>query len=292
MGYDRASNKCLLTVLTAFHANMFGSVECCIVNLAQIYRSETLPPPASTLPPIYPTARRRADGRPTTLLVWHDIVSHDKDKLVWFDTTIAEFDAQLARLARAGIRPISLNLLYRYLASGTPVPPPGAALLCFDDNTAGIRQYAAPRLRQRGWPFVVSAHTAYIGKTTSKAHNTFVALKEMEAMGATIVSQTHTHPPDLRALSDAALAQEMTESRRRMEAGLGHAVTYLTYPSGKWDRRIALAAQAAGYRMALTEDYGAAESSPHLLGVHRYSTHRRFDEALRSVTHAAASRSS
>jgi hypothetical protein len=251
-----------------------------------------LPPPASSLPPIHPAARGLAARRPTTLLVWHDIVAQKKDQLVWFDTTVAEFESQLARLADAGIRPISLEALYRYLASGVAAPPPGAAVLCFDDNTVGIHQFAAPRLRQRGWPFVVSAHTAYIGKTTSKDHNTFGQLKEMERLGAVVVSQTHTHPPDLRALTDAALAREMTESKRRMAAGLGHDVAYLTYPSGKWDRRVALAAMAAGYRMALTEDYGAAESSPHLLGIHRYSTHRRFEEALRSVAHSAASRSS
>jgi len=251
-----------------------------------------LPPPLSSLQPIHPAARRRAADHPVTLLVWHDIIADDRDRLVWFDTTVAAFEAQLARLTRAGIQPIALDALYRYLTSGSPEPPPGAALLCFDDNTVGIHQFAAPRLRQRGWPFAVSAHTAYIGKTTSKAHCTFVQLKEMEVMGATVVSQTHTHPPDLRTLSDAALAREMTESKRQMEAGLGHTVVYLTYPSGKWDRRVALAAQAAGYRMALTEDYGPAETSPHLLGIHRYSTHRRFEDALHAVAHSAASRSS
>jgi peptidoglycan/xylan/chitin deacetylase (PgdA/CDA1 family) len=261
-----------------------------MVNFACFFTEQTLPPLSSHLPSVHPSARRRAADHPTTLLVWHDIVA--QDKLVWFDTTIAEFEAQVTQLAHAGIRPVGLDLLYRYLTSGAPALPPGAAVLCFDDNTVGIRKYAAPRLRQRGWPFAVSAHTAYIGKTTSKAHNDFEALKEMEAMGATIVSQTHTHPPDLRSLSDGALAREMTESKQRMEAGLGHAVTYLTYPSGKWDQRVALAAQAAGYRMALTEDYGAAETSPHLLGIHRYSTHRRFEDALRSLAHSAASRTS
>jgi poly-beta-1,6-N-acetyl-D-glucosamine N-deacetylase len=112
-------------------------------------------------------------------------------------------------------------------------------------------------------------------------------LQAMEGMGATIVSQTHTHPPDLTQLSEVALKKEMTESKRRMEAGLGHPVAYLTYPAGKWNRRVAQTAQAAGYLLGLTEDRGAAEKSPHLLAINRYSTHRRFAEAVQAISRSA-----
>ena len=242
--------------------------------------------PPSTLPPVHPDARRRARGAPSVFLVWHDIV-RDK-KLVWFDTTVTEFAAQLARLERAGARPITLDALYSFLRTGGPVPPPGAVVLCFDDNTRGIYDHAFPLLRRRGWPFVVSAHTAFVGVRTGKDHNTWEQLRAVERTGgARVVSQTHTHPPDLRALSDTALQREMTRARAIMDREMGRATRFVTYPSGKWDRRVALAAQAAGYRLGLTEDRGAAEASPHLLGLHRYSTHRRFEEALRVIARAA-----
>jgi hypothetical protein len=218
-------------------------------------------------------------------MVWHDIVP--ARKLVWFDTTTLEFDTQLARLARAGARPISLIALYRYLATGAPVPPPGAVVLCFDDNTQGIFDYAYPRLAKRGWPFVVSAHTKYVGVKTGKAHCDWNELRTMARDGAQIVSQTHTHPPDLRTLSDAALTQEMTISRQMMGRELGAVPQFVTYPSGKWDRRVALGAAGAGYRLGLTEDRGPAETSPHLLGLHRYSTHKRFEEAVAAVARSA-----
>lgn len=230
-------------------------------------------------------ARRRATTHPVTLLVWHDIVP--ASKLVWFDTTTTEFEQQLQRLEKVGARPISLDALYRYLATGAPSPLPGAVVLCFDDNTLGIHDFAVPRLESRGWPFVVSAHTAYVGVKTGKAHNTWSQLREMEGKGATIVSQTHTHPPDLRTLLQAALDKEMIDAKRRMEQQLGHAMPYLTYPSGKWDARVAAAAQAAGYRMALTEDHGAAEASPHLLAVRRWSTHKRFAQAIEVIRRSA-----
>lgn len=240
------------------------------------------------LPLVHPAARAQAQTRPVTLLVWHDIVS--RDKLVWFDTTEREFDAQLNRLSRAGIHPITLDALYNYLANGTPAPPPGAAVLCFDDNTVGIRDFAVDRLIRLGWPFALSAHTAYVGVTTGKAHNTWDDLRQMQTQGATIVSQTHTHPPDLRDLAPAALSREMTKSRQLMTNALGRAPRFVTYPSGKWNGRIAEAAQKAGYQLGLTEDNGAAQTSPHLLGIHRYSTHKRFAEAITSIAHASGKR--
>lgn len=238
------------------------------------------------LPPVHPAARACGRRHPVSLLVWHDVVQ-PVDRIVWFDTTISLLEDQFARLARAGARPISLDALYRYLATGAPLPPPGAVVLCFDDNTRGIFDYAFPRLRARGWPFAVSAHTRYVGVTTSKVHNSWDDLRAMAGGGARIVCQTHTHPPDLRVLSDAALKREMVVSRQIMGRALGALPDFLTYPSGHWDRRVALAAASAGYRMALTEDQGPAETSPHLLGIHRYSTHRRWDEALAAVARSA-----
>jgi peptidoglycan/xylan/chitin deacetylase (PgdA/CDA1 family) len=87
-----------------------------------------------------------------------------------------------------------------------------------------------------------------------------------------VVSQTHTHPPDLRTLSDAALRREMWEAKIRMEEELGRGARFVTYPSGKWDGRVALAAAEAGYKLGMTEDRGLAEDSPHLQALNRFST--------------------
>ena len=59
-------------------------------------RTITLPDPVS-----YSSAARRAPH--TLFLVWHDLVV--SEKLVWFDTTLAEFQAQLAALPRVDGKP-------------------------------------------------------------------------------------------------------------------------------------------------------------------------------------------
>ncbi len=245
----------------------------------------TVPVPGIVMPTHLPvvSAAAKKSPHPTHVLVWHDIVPDGK-KIVWFDTGVDEFARQLDRLEDAGAVPTPVDALYEYLRTGQNPPPVRAVVLCFDDNTRGIYDYAFPELARRGYPFAVSAHTKYIGVRTGKDHCTWEQLREMEVSGsARIVSQTHTHPPDLRALSDAALRREMWESKIRQEENLARTTRFLTYPSGKWDRRVAVAAAEAGYRLGLTEDHGSAESSPHLLGLRRWSTHKRFAEAVAQI---------
>jgi peptidoglycan/xylan/chitin deacetylase (PgdA/CDA1 family) len=213
---------------------------------------------------IHPNARKS----PRTLfLVWHDIIQ--SEKLVWFDTTLTEFQKQLTALEKAQVHPVALPQIERWLITGQNPPPKNSVVLCFDDNTQGIFDFVLPELQKRGWPFVVSAHTAFVGVKTGKEHCDWDDLKVMARSGGTIVSQTHSHPPDLRTFSEAKLTKEFSLSKVSMAKRLGITPRYVTYPSGKWDARVAQAAQSAGYKL-----------SPHCLGINRYSTHRRWSEAL------------
>jgi len=237
------------------------------------------------LMPVAPAARKNPGLH---FLVWHDIVV--KKKLVWFDTTRAELEAQFERLENAGAKPIGLGDASQWLLHGRGNLPPGAVVLCFDDNTVGIHDHAFPILKRRNWPFVVSLHTAYVGVKTGKDHNDWNALRRMANSGAVLVSQTVNHPPDLRDLDAGRLDDEMRVSRSAMARQLGLAPFAVTYPSGKWDRRVAEVAANAGYVVGLTEDHGRAESSQHCLGIRRWSTHKRFDQAVAAIAKDARRR--
>jgi len=240
----------------------------------------------SRLPALHPAARAAAPK--LHFLVWHDIVARRKD--VWFDTTRAEFAAQLERIEQVGGRAVSLEDARTWLLEGRGTMRAGSVVLCFDDNTMGIHRNGFPLLRERGWPFVLSVHTGYVGVRTGKDHNTWAMLGEMTAAGGTLASQTVTHPPDLRTLDARALEREMAASREAIERVAGTPPFALTYPSGKWDSTVARAAAAAGYLLGLTEDHGAADTSPHTLGIRRWSTHKRFDEAVDAIARSARRR--
>ncbi len=93
-----------------------------------------------------------------------------------------------------------------------------------------------------------------------------------------VYSQTVSHPTDLRNLDDSHLLQEMVGSKRSLETHFGHAVSFLAYPNGKFDARVARAAQSAGYIMAFTEHLDPCEKSPNLFMVSRYN-HTKYRQA-------------
>jgi len=215
------------------------------------------------------------------VLVWHDVVSPQE---VWFDTTLETFRTQLEAVKRGGFHVVTLAALRAHLERGAPLPAK-PLVLTFDDNGHGIYENAFPLLRKYGFPATLFVHTNFVGKTTTKRHNTWDQLREMERSGLIEVqSLTANHPPDLRALSDAAVVHELRLSKFSLERRLGRPIYALVYPEDNYDERLARLASSNGYQLGFTEDWGNAGESVNLLLVHRYSILTRFDQALRDVS--------
>lgn len=79
-------------------------------------------------------------------------------------------------------------------------------------------------------------------------------VREMSAAGIEFGAHSVTHP-NLSQLSDAELKWELEESKRVIEQRIGKRVDSLAYPIGTeiaYDARVMQAAQAAGFRLALS----------------------------------------
>jgi peptidoglycan/xylan/chitin deacetylase (PgdA/CDA1 family) len=215
------------------------------------------------------------------VLVWHDVVTGPKE--VWFDTTLDTFRAQLAAIRRGGYHVIGLQALRSHLQRGTPVPA-RPLVLTFDDNGHGIYENAFPLLKHFHLAATLFVHTNFVGKTTTKRHNTWTQLTEMERSGLIeIQSLTANHPPDLRPLSDADVLHEFTLAQRSIQARIGRRPYAVVYPEDKYDERLARLAAQSGYALGFTEDWGNAGDSTSLLLIHRYSVLTRFAQALADV---------
>ena len=216
------------------------------------------------------------------VLVWHDVVPGAKE--VWFDTPLATFQAQLDAIRRGGFHVVSLDALRAHLERGEPLPSK-PLVLTFDDNGWGIYANAFPLLQRYKFAATLFVHTNFVGKTTTKRHNTWDQLQTMVRSGLiSVQSLTANHPPDLRALPDAAVVHELRLSRTSLERRLGRPVFALVYPEDNYDGRLARLAHDNGYALGFTEDWGAAGDSSSLLLIHRYSILTRFDQALRDVS--------
>jgi peptidoglycan/xylan/chitin deacetylase (PgdA/CDA1 family) len=220
--------------------------------------------------------------------MWHDVVP--KKKEVWFDTTVAELEEQFRSIKRRRLTPVTLDRLADHLERAASIAP-GAVVLTFDDNTLGLYRYLYPMLQRYRWPAVLFVHTDYVGVRTGKDHCTWDQLREMEKSGLVkVYPHTASHPADMRTLTGKQLQHELTAARGVMEKRLGGARPYFSYSNGFYDERVARAVWAARYRLAITEDWGAAEQSRNLMMVRRYSMHKRARQAVADVARAMRAR--
>jgi peptidoglycan/xylan/chitin deacetylase (PgdA/CDA1 family) len=97
---------------------------------------------------------------------------------------------------------------------------------------------------------------------------TWEQLREMAAAGIEIGSHTVTHPILTRVPADR-LRRELEESRGRLEDMLGRPVTSFCYPNGAYDRIVRDAVERAGYRLAVTSDYGLNDPTSDPLALRR-----------------------
>ncbi len=218
-------------------------------------------------PEIHPQA---AQAR-VPILMYHDVLSEPE---VFFDLVPEQFEDHLRTLKENGFTAISLDQLVQHLRTGAPLPEK-PVVLSFDDGYAGHYEHVFPLLQKYQMPGVFFVFPGKVdGDVVGRSTLTWEQVKEMAADPLiTIASHSVTHPPDLREFSDADLAYEMTESKRRLEEMIGQPVHYFSYPAGHYDERVAQAAADAGYLAAFTmrqNDEQFAGASESLLAIERF----------------------
>ena len=142
--------------------------------------------------------------------------------------------------------------------------PERPALITFDDGLASLYELALPVLREERAPAVVFMVAGEVGGRTTwmpnPAHRgepmlSWEQLRELQAAGVAIGSHGLTHAR-LTELPRERVAEELGESKRRLESGLGTAVEMVAYPDGACDAATEQAAREAGYRAGFSTVLG------------------------------------
>jgi len=135
-------------------------------------------------------------------------------------------------------------------------------LLTFDDGRRDNFEVALPILREYGIAATFYVCSGLIGKRlalpshpdrddASSGEFTFnlmdsVELRELRDSGMCIGSHTANHP-DLTKCTDSQLVDEIAGSRRLLEEHLDTPVRHISYPWGRFDRRVLRGVRSAGY---------------------------------------------
>lgn len=125
--------------------------------------------------------------------------------------------------------------------------------ITFDDGPESDLLIAAPALTAAGYSATFFIVAGWVGRQGFLSADQLV---ELSQQGFEIGSHGMTHA-FLSDLDDAQLRVEITESKERLEAIIGHSVSHLSCPGGRWDARVAKVAREVGYQSVSTSRLGA-----------------------------------
>jgi peptidoglycan/xylan/chitin deacetylase (PgdA/CDA1 family) len=202
------------------------------------------------------TGRMVAERASVAFVGWHDVTPGARFLATPFD----DFRRHLDVIAATGRPVLAFDDAIDRLRDGRLAGP--AVVLTFDDGYAGVAELAWPELVARGWPA-----TLYVCPGKLAPGSTFPwdaeparlltasEVVDVAAQGLDIGSHTMTHRW-LPSLPRHEVDAELRDSKAALDALLGRPVTGLAYPMGGWTPAVARAAEAAGYRYAVTVDRG------------------------------------
>jgi peptidoglycan/xylan/chitin deacetylase (PgdA/CDA1 family) len=168
--------------------------------------------------------------------------------------TAAAFERQLRLLSRWGIRFLSADDAVAAMEQGRR--PTRSTLITFDDGYVETATIAWPLLRRLGAPAIVFVTP---GEVDTPGFATWEQLAAMALDGVTIGCHTmhHSYLPET---PESRLEEELIAAKSVIEARIGLAAHYLSYPIGGYTPEAQTVARQAGYRAAFTTNRGISRS--------------------------------
>jgi len=159
--------------------------------------------------------------------------------------TPAEFRAHVDAVARSG-RPVIPPSRLRHSFAESPTVDRDGFAFTFDDGFATVAEFAAPILAERGFRYALFLVTSWVGKTNDWPGQPgwvvraplmgWDTIGRLAAAGAEIGVHTMDHP-DLSALSDSAIVEQLDGCAQEVERRLGTRPRLFAYPGGRADER-------------------------------------------------------
>jgi peptidoglycan/xylan/chitin deacetylase (PgdA/CDA1 family) len=202
------------------------------------------------------TAVRAVLRRHPIILCYHGVSDQRlDDDPEWLCVPPARFRRQVELLQEAGAEFVTMSEL---AARTNGTPPPGLAALTFDDGFQDNLTVVAPILAELGVPGTVYVATGMIGQPnrwmrpgSGLRMMDEGELRELSAANVELGAHTVTHP-DMSALDVQACAQEVRESKARVEEIAGREVTSFAYPFFFYGPAAQQAVREAGFTSAVS----------------------------------------
>lgn len=186
---------------------------------------------------------------------------------------LEQFDAHLDRLQSGAFTVWPLPRIVEYLQTGQALPDRTVAIT-IDDAYLSVYDEAWPRLKALNMPFTVFVATQPID-ANRYGYMSWDQIRELQAAGVTIGSQTSTHP-HMHQISIEQSKSEIAESNARFIAELGLRPNLFAYPYGEYDMAVIDAVKEAGFTAAFGQNSGIAHGYNGLFELPRFAMNEQY----------------
>jgi peptidoglycan/xylan/chitin deacetylase (PgdA/CDA1 family) len=239
------------------------------------------------LTPVAPLATNtgRAAGVEASVIVllYHQFTAsnvHAPPKMQW-TMNVDVFASEMKYIHDNGYHVIPMSDLIKFLHHEIGLPP-NSVVITIDDGYKSAVVYAAPILKQYGYPWTFFIYPDFVTVAEGKGAVSWNDLLALQADGVDIESHSMTHPQlpkhtqkwkgSIHALSpeeyDEWLTNETLGSKTELEQKMGKPILCFAYPYGAYNKEVEAKSIAAGYQYIFTVADNPVRSStdPHSIG--------------------------
>ena len=161
----------------------------------------------------------------------------------------------------------TIKRIYKSEILMTEAPSHGLSIT-FDDGYLDTYKIAAPLLIENNVPFTIFIITGFI-KNKKKGYMNESMLKELSNNPlVTIGSHTVNHH-QLTQINDKLIFDELNYSKSYLENLLGKKIEMLSYPHGKFNKKIKQKVFDSGYKLAFSSKFGVNKDNEDRLALSR-----------------------
>lgn len=169
------------------------------------------------------------------------------------NTTLEQLEAHITYLQDGGFNVMALpEIIYRF-QSGQTVPDRTVAIT-IDDAYLSVYEKGWPRFKEAGFPITLFVATGPIDRNL-RGYMSWDQLRELQAEGVTMGSQTNSHP-HMHRISLDAVKEELSSSNERFITELGLRPDLFAYPYGEYNLEVIEAVKEAGFIAAFGQNSG------------------------------------
>jgi peptidoglycan/xylan/chitin deacetylase (PgdA/CDA1 family) len=214
-----------------------------------------------------------AEAPSVIILGYHQFTPGDQASRNIYSMTANAFAGEMNYLRESGCTVVPLSQIVSYI-EGKATLPPHAVAITIDDGYKSPILYAAPILKQYGYPWTFFCYTDYINSGSHAA--SWDDLQKLQADGVDIECHSKSHPMLAHKNGknpeqyDQWLTAETAGAKAILEQHLNKKIVYFAYPFGDFNKEVEDKLVAAGYEAIFTVAGNPVRANTSLLRIGRY----------------------